>query len=92
MKNPFLITHPHITEKSTDLNSVGKYVFIVQPSATKQEVKKAVKEFYKVDAVSVNMLNTRGKTRRYRGVAAERAGVKKAVVTLKTGQTIDLGR
>ena len=92
MKDIFLITHPHITEKSTDLNSAGKYVFIVKPSATKQEVKKAVKELYKVDAVAVNIVNVRGKTRRYRGLPSERTGRKKAVVTLKTGQSIDLGR
>lgn len=92
MKDLFLIKHPHITEKATTLNAVGKYVFIVKPSATKSEVKKAVKELYRVDATAVNIVNLPGKTRRYRGLPSERSGAKKAVVTLKEGQKIDLGR
>ncbi len=87
-----MITQPHITEKSTDLNTVGKYVFVVKKSATKQEVKKSIQELYKVDVTGVNMVNTPGKTKRYRGVKSDHSGVKKAIVTLKDGQKIDLGR
>ncbi len=71
---------------------MGKYVFVVKSSATKQEVKKSVQELYKVDVTGVNMLNTPGKTKRYRGVKSDRSGMKKAIVTLKDGQKIDLGR
>jgi len=92
MKDIFLIKQPQITEKSTGLNTMGKYVFVVKTSATKQEVKKAVKELYRVDVVGVNIVNTPGKTKRYRNMKSEHSGEKKAIVTLKEGQKIDLGR
>jgi large subunit ribosomal protein L23 len=92
MQDIFLIKQPHITEKATGLNLAGKYVFVVKPSATKGEVKKAVKELYRVDATAVNIVNLPGKTRRYRGLPSKRSGSKKAIVTLKEGQKIDLGR
>lgn len=92
MSDVFIIKEPHIAEKATALNAIGKYVFLVAPGATKQEVKKAVKELYRVDATAVNIVNLPGKTRRYRGKKGKRSGVKKAVVTLKEGQKIDIGR
>jgi large subunit ribosomal protein L23 len=92
MKDVFLIKQPWITEKSVTLNEVGKYVFIVRPSATKNEVKKAVKELYQVDAVNVNIVNTRSKVKTFRGKKSEKSGKKKAIVTLKEGQKIDLVR
>ncbi|HTY39920.1 MAG TPA: 50S ribosomal protein L23 [Candidatus Paceibacterota bacterium] len=92
MRDIFLINQPIITEKATNLNALGKYVFMVKDTATKPEVKKAVQELYKVDAVAVTILNTAGKTKRYRYRRDERPGFKKAVVTLKEGQKIDLGR
>jgi len=92
MHDPFLIKKPWITEKSTGLNEAGKYVFMVKQNATKNEVKKAVKEMYRVDAADVNIVNLPGKSRRYRGIARESFGFKKAIVTLSPGQKIDLGR
>lgn len=92
MLDLFLIQKPVITEKATDLNALNKYVFMVKPKATKNEVKKAVKEIYRVDAVSVNMVNLPGKTRAFRGKKEAKMGVKKAIVTLKAGQKIDLAR
>lgn len=92
MKDIFLIAQPHITEKATALATEGKYVFVVKPGSTKNEVKKAVKELYRVDATTVQMITLPGKTKRYRGTKSPRAGLKKAIVTLKAGQTIDLGR
>ena len=92
MSDIFLIKKPWVTEKATDLNKSGKYVFIVKPSATKNEVKKAVKEVYRVDAVRVNVINRRGKEKRFRSVYSEKSGYKKAIVTLRPGQKIDLGR
>lgn len=86
----FLIKKPLITEKATDLSASGKYVFIVGLSATKKEVAKALKEIYRVDAVKVNIVNLPGKTRRFRGLKSKKSGVKKAVVTLKEGQKIDV--
>jgi large subunit ribosomal protein L23 len=92
MQDIFLIKQPRITEKATDLTAAGKYVFVVKATATKPEVKKAVKEFYHADAVAVNIVNIHGKTRRYRGLPSKRSGLKKAIVTLKEGQKIDIGR
>ena len=81
-----------VTEKSTALNDLRKYVFAVKPEATKNEIKKAVKELYHVDAVSVNMLVRKGKVKRFRNIKNVRSGMKKAIVTLAEGQKIDVGR
>jgi large subunit ribosomal protein L23 len=89
--NTLLIKKPWITEKSTNLNAQGKYVFMVVPHATKQEIKKAIKDIYKVDVVMVNVLNRIGKQKRFRGVMTKpQDAYRKAVVTLKEGQKIDL--
>lgn len=92
MTDHFIIKKPLITDKSVALNQTGKYVFMVKTSATKNEIKKAVKEIYRVDALLVNIINQHPKTKMYRGLKSKRGGYKKAVVTLKKGQTIDLGR
>ncbi len=89
--NSFVIKHPHITERSTDLQAEGKYVFMVASGASKPEIKKAVKAVYKVDAVAVNIINLPGKNKRFRGVLhGKPQGSRKAIVTLKKGQKIDL--
>ena len=85
-----IIKRPIITERSTDLNLIGKYVFMVAPNATKNEVKKAVKAIYNVDVVSVNIVTQQPKTRRYRNTTMKRGGYKKAIATLKKGQKIDI--
>ncbi len=90
MNDIFLIKKPHITEKSTALNKIGKYVFIVEPSATKNEIKKAVKRIYGVDVVKVEIINRPAKRRRFRGQRGRQAGYKKSIVTLKQGQRIDV--
>jgi len=89
--NTFLIKKPWVTEKATDLTARGKYVFLVTSHATKQEIKKAVKDVYKVDAVAVNVVNRIGKQKRFRGSLSKPQGAyRKAIVTLKEGQKIDL--
>ena len=90
MMNQFLIKKPVVTEKSTDLNKIGKYVFVVAPSATKNEIKKAIHAIYKVDVTQVTIVNLPPKTRRYRGLERKKGGYKKAVVTLKPNQKIDI--
>ncbi len=60
----FIIKRPLITERSTDLNKLGKYVFLVADSATKPEIKKAVKAIYKVDPISVNIVRKPAKKKR----------------------------
>ncbi|MFH1246506.1 MAG: 50S ribosomal protein L23 [Candidatus Liptonbacteria bacterium] len=90
--NTSLIKKIVVTERSVSLNEQGKYVFIVEPHATKNEVKKAVHNLYHVDVVAVNMISLPGKTRRYRGLKRARPGYKKAIASLKNGQKIDIGR
>lgn len=90
MTDTFLIKKPRITEKATDLSGSGKYVFIVRQSATKKEIQKALREIYRVDAVKVNIINLPAKPKRFRGIKGKRTGVKKAIVTLKQGQKIDV--
>jgi large subunit ribosomal protein L23 len=90
MSDIFIIKKPWITEKSTDLNKIGQYVFLVKKSATKPEVKKVVKEIYKVDVVAVNIVNRPAKAKHMGAVRGTQPGYKKAIVTLKAGQKIDL--
>ncbi len=91
MADTFLIKKPWVTEKSTDLAAAGKYVFIVKTRATKQEVKKAIKEIYKVDAITVNVVNRPPKRKRMgSSMKGSQEGYRKAIVTLKAGQKIDI--
>ncbi len=91
MANPFIIKRPHITERSTDLQAFGKYVFVVANGATKPEIKKAVKEIYKVDVAAVNVVNRPAKRKRFGGrMQGSQQSYRKAIVTLKEGQKIDL--
>jgi len=90
MKSPYdIIVRPIITEKSTSITESGKYTFEVQQGANKVEVKKAVEEIFKVNVVSVNIVNVRRKARRVGRYEGFRPAVKKAVVTVAEGQTID---
>lgn len=89
--NPFIIKKPWVTEKATRLAEKGQYVFLVAAHATKPEIKKAIKELYKVDAVHVNVVNRPAKMKRFRGVARPSGGgERKAIVTVKKGQKIDI--
>ena len=91
MAEVFIIKKPWVTEKSTRLSADGKYVFIVAPRASKPEIKKAIKDIYKVDAVAVNMVNRPAKTKRFGAAMKGTTGAyRKAVVTLKEGQKIDV--
>ncbi len=90
MANLSLIKKVVITEKATRLNEMGKYAFIVADSANKTEVKKAVHELYKVDVVDVAIMNRKPKSKRFRNIVNKRSGYKKAIVTLKKGQKIDI--
>ena len=85
-----VIVSPIITEKATALSEHNKVVFSVAPDATKQQIKAAVEKLFDVKVKSVNTLNVKGKTKTFRGVKGRRSDVKKAVVTLEEGQTIDV--
>lgn len=85
-----IIKAPSITEKSTRLTELGQYVFYVDTSATKFEVKAAIEKLFNVKVSGVNTINMLGKTKRFKGRLAYRSDRKKAVVRLEKGQTIDL--
>ena len=81
---------PVITEKSTVLSEQNKVVFKVADDASKDEIAAAVEALFKVQVVKVNTLVTKGKTKRFRGIMGRRKDVKKAIVTLADGQSIDV--
>jgi large subunit ribosomal protein L23 len=85
-----VIVSPVITEKATALSEQNKVVFRVRPEATKPQIKEAVEKLFEVKVVSVNTLVTKGKTKVFRGRKGQRSDVKKAVVTLQAGETIDV--
>ena len=81
----------HITEKGTLLAAQNKYLFKVNPDANKFEIKQAVEDFFKVKVTKVNTMNYDGKKRRERTIhAGKKPDWKRAVVTLKDGDKIDL--
>jgi large subunit ribosomal protein L23 len=86
-----IISHPVVTEKSTMGSQYGQVTFRVPCSATKPQIKAAVESLFDVKVKGVNTLIQKGKTKRFRGVLGRRSDVKKAVVTLEEGQTIDVG-
>lgn len=91
MKDPYkVILNPLRTEKGTALQVDGKYLFAVNPRANKVAIKRAVEEIYKVSVVGVNTMNILGKRRRVRLVEGKRPDWKKAVVTLKEGEVIEM--
>ncbi|MEM6811606.1 MAG: 50S ribosomal protein L23 [Pseudomonadota bacterium] len=86
-----IIRNPVVTEKSTNGSAFGQVTFKVPVSASKPKIKQAVETLFKVEVTGVNTLIQKGKTKRFRGIKAFRSDEKKAIVTLKEGQTIDVG-
>ena len=85
-----IVLAPHITEKSTMLSETNSVVFRVAPSASKPEIKAAIEALFGVTVTAVNTITTKGKTKRWKGKPYQRSDVKKAIVTLAEGQTIDV--
>tara|TARA_Y100000590_G_scaffold47305_1_gene50133 strand:+ start:1844 stop:2137 length:294 start_codon:yes stop_codon:yes gene_type:complete len=84
------IISPNITEKSTSLSEFNKIVFKVKKDASKSYIKKSIEKIFKVNVIKINTVNLKGKTKMVRNRKAFKPGYKKAIVTLKKGQTIDL--
>ena len=84
------ILAPVITEKATLLSEQNKVVFKVAMHATKDEIAAAIEALFKVNVTKVNTLIVKGKTKRFRGIKGRRSDVKKAIVTLAPGQSIDI--
>jgi large subunit ribosomal protein L23 len=85
-----IIRSPLITEKATALSQFNQYVFEVMGNATKSEIKQAVEKLFKVTVLGVNTVLTKGKTKRFKGRMGRRQDLKKAIVSVKQGQTIDV--
>ena len=84
------IISPNVTEKSTFLSEFNKIVFKVNKGANKNSIKKSIEKIFKVNVVKVNTIKLKGKTKLVRGKKSTKSGYKKAIVTLKKGQSIDL--
>ena len=85
-----VIVAPHITEKSTMVSDHNAVVFKVARTASKPEIKAAIEALFGVTVKGVNTIVTKGKTKRWKGEAYKRSDVKKAIVTLAEGQSINI--
>ena len=85
-----IVLAPHITEKSTLLSEHNAVVFKVASDATKPQIKAAVEALFKVTVTGVNTINQKGKSKLWKGRPYSRSDVKKAIVTLAEGQSIDV--
>ncbi len=85
-----VIKSPVITEKSTMASEHGKYIFKVATCACKTSVKEAVESIFNVEVTKVNVINYDGKVKNFKQRSGRRDAFKKAIVTLKSGQSIDL--
>ena len=85
-----MIVSPAITEKSTLASEANQVVFNVAKNASKPEIKQAVEALFGVKVKAVNTLIRKGKVKRFRGMVGKQKDVKKAIVTLVDGQSIDV--
>ena len=85
-----VVLAPHITEKTTLLSEQNAVVFKVANNASKPQIKAAVEALFNVNVTAVNTITTKGKTKRWKGRPYTRSDVKKAIVTLAEGQSIDV--
>jgi large subunit ribosomal protein L23 len=84
------IRQPIITEKATILSEQNKTVFKAHSGANKNSVKKNIEKLFKVTVIKVNIINTKTKKKIKQGKLSVKPGYKKAIITLKKGQSIDL--
>ena len=86
-----LIKKPVITEKSTTNAQFNKYVFEVRNDANKKTIKETIEETYKVKVDKLNSLNVKSKPKVFKGQRGSRSELKRIIVTLKEGSSIDMG-
>ena len=84
------ILSPLLTEKSTNLSGENKIVFKVRKSANKKNLKNNIEKIFKVNVTKINIINKQNRTKFTRGRKVKVSGFKKAIITLKKGQSIDL--
>ena len=85
-----VIRRPIVTEKATNLSQFNQYVFEVARWASKPEVKAACEKLFKIEVLCVNTILNKGKKKVFKGRRGQRSDFKKAIVTVKQGQTIDI--
>ena len=84
------IRNPIITEKATVMSEQNKTVFKVHEGANKKSIKKSIEKLFKVNVVKINIINQKTKVKMKQGKKSYKSGYKKAIITLKKGQSIDL--
>lgn len=84
-----IILSPVVTEKTNNQLGNNKYSFNVLNSASKEDIKKSIETIFDVNVEKINIVNTEGKVKRFKGTVGKRSSTKKAVVTLKKGQEIN---
>ncbi|MDP7540855.1 MAG: 50S ribosomal protein L23 [Candidatus Pelagibacter bacterium] len=84
------ILSPVVTEKSTNLSEQNKIVFKVPQKANKKNLKKNLEKIFKVTVIKINIINKKSRKKITRGKKVQVTGYKKAIITLKKGQNIDL--
>ena len=84
------IISPNVTEKSTSLSEFNKIVFKVDRNANKKTIKKNIEKIFKVNVIKINTVNMKGKVKLVKNKKSFKPGYKKAIITLKKGQSIDL--
>ena len=84
------IISPNVTEKSTSLLEFNKVVFKVHKGASKSSIKKNIEKIFKVNVVKINTINMKRKAKLVKNKKSFKPGYKKAIITLKKGQSIDL--
>ena len=84
------ILSPVVTEKSTNLSEMNKVIFKVNNLADKKSIKKSIEKIFKVNVIKINIINKQRRIKIARGKKAKVRGYRKAIITLKKGQNIDL--
>ena len=84
------ILSPVVTEKSTNLSEQNKIIFKVPSRSNKKNLKKNIEKIFKINVVKINIINKQSRKKITRGKKVKIAGYKKAIITLKKGQSIDL--
>ena len=84
------VISPNVTEKSTYLSEFNKVVFKVHKGANKKNIKRSIEKIFKVNVIKINTINIKGKTKLVKNKKSFKPSYKKAIITLKKGQSIDL--
>lgn len=87
-----IILSPIVTEKTNNQLNNRKYSFSIDGSASKEDIKKSIETIFGVDVEKVNIINTEGKVKRFKGTVGKRSSIKKAIVTIKDGQEINFAK